>query len=103
MIIECNVKTITEVDENKITISCISLNNQESGKDEPTLFKADLLENVKTINKVNGIEGELLLTHNDSNDQIGKLDENGNLILSLDDDDADNYYVNSNGELVYGQ
>lgn len=102
MITECNVKTITEVENEKITISCISLVNQNE-KDKPTLFKTDLLNNPKTINKTSGIEGELLLTHNDSSKQVGRLDENGNLIISLDNDDAGKYYVDSNGELNYGQ
>lgn len=102
MIIECNVKTITEVDDNKITISCFSLENQD-GKDKPTLFRADLLDKPKTINKEGGIEGELLLTHNDSNEKVAMLDKNGNLILSLDDDEVGEYYINNNGELIYGQ
>lgn len=102
MITECNVKTVTEIQDNKILISCVSFENQEE-RDKPTLFRADLLEGSKTINSEGGIEGELLLTHVDSNETVGELDEDGNLIITLNDDDVNEYYVDNDGQLKYGQ
>jgi hypothetical protein len=101
MTINCNTKTITEIVNNKITISCLSSDNQD-GVDIPTLFRADMLTEPKTINKISGSEGELLLTHTDSG-TVAKITTDGELILELEDDDATKYSVNEEGELIYGQ
>jgi hypothetical protein len=101
MTTNCNTKTVTEITDNKIKISCLSADNQD-GIDVPTLFRADMLTEPKTINKTSGSEGELLLTHTDSNSTIAKITNDGELILELDDDDAAKYSVNEKGELIYG-
>lgn len=100
MITECNVKTITEIEGENIQISCICAENQ-NGVDRPTLFRADVLEEPKTINTENGVEGELMLTHTDSSTNIGSLTNDGSLILNLEDDDADKYFVDTDGQLKY--
>ena len=99
MIIKCGVKTVTEVVDRKVTISVI---HSETGVDDkPTIFRTDLLTKAKAINEVSGKEGELLLTHIDSNENVGEINGNGELIISTTDDDSDNYYLSDKGELIY--
>jgi hypothetical protein len=100
MITDCNVKTITEIEGDKILISCLSAENQ-NGVDRPTLFRADILENPKTINTESGVEGELMLTHTDSSSNVGSLSNDGSLTLRLEDDDADKYFIDEDGQLKY--
>ena len=100
MITECSTKTITEVKNNKVKISCICSENQ-NGVDVPTLFCADMLKTPSAINGISGLEGELLLTHIDSTDNIAQINDNGELIISLEDDDVEKYNLDSNGNLVY--
>lgn len=99
MIIECGVKTVTEVVDDKVTISAV--HSEKGVDDKPTIFRTDLLTEPKSINKVSGKEGELLLTHIDSSENVGEINENGELIISTTDDNNDNYYLSDNGELIY--
>lgn len=98
MIENCDVKTITEVVGVNIKISSAFLEADE----KPTILKADLLQQVKTVNKTDGKEGELIITHRD-NKNIATINDNGDLILSPDSDNVDNYRVNKNGYLIYEQ
>ena len=98
MIENCDVKTITEVVGKNIKISSAFLEKEE----KPTILKADLLQQVKTVNKTDGKEGELIITHRD-NKNIATINDNGDLILSPDSDNVDNYRVNKNGYLIYEQ
>lgn len=100
MIIDCSTKTITEVKNDKVKISCVCSENQD-GIDTPTLFRADILENPSDINRVSGLEGELLLTHTDSSNNIAEINNNGEMIISLKDDDAEKYELDGNGNLIY--
>ena len=102
MIISCKTKTITEVKDNKITISCFFSENQE-GADKPSVFRSDILQKETTVNKISGTEGELLLSHTDSNEVIGKIDQDGNLLMTLDDDDVEKYYVENQNLMYDGQ
>lgn len=99
MIIECGVKTVTEVVGDKVTISAV--HSEVGVDDKPVIFRADLLKEAKSINKISGKEGELLLTHIDSSENIGEINENGELIISTTDDNNDNYYLSDKGELIY--
>lgn len=98
MIENCDVKTITEVVGKNIKISSAFLETDE----KPTILKVDLLQQVKTVNKTDGKEGELIITHRD-NKNIATINDNGDLILSPDSDNVDNYRVNKNGYLIYEQ
>lgn len=100
MITNCKTKTITEIINGVAKISCVC--SQES-VDRPTIFRSDLLDKEKTINKIRGIEGELLLSHTDSAKNIGLVNEIGELIITTNDDDADNYYVDDNQNLMYNE
>ena len=98
MIIECGIKTVTEVVKDKVTIFATCCEVAE----KPTIFRADLLTEVKTINKTKGKEGELLLTHTDEEiNHIGEINDKGELIISPKNDNGENYSINSNGELIY--
>lgn len=97
----CRVKTITEVTGNEAEITSLPYEHQD-GNEVPTLFRTDVLKNSKTINKVDGKEGELLLTHTDTNETIGELTENGELVITLNDDDTRRYYVEE-GILKYDE
>lgn len=97
MIENCDVKTITEVVGKNIKISSAFLETEK-----PTILKADLLQQVKTVNKTDGKEGELIITHRD-NKNIATINDNGDLILYPDSDNVDNYRVNKNGYLIYEQ
>jgi hypothetical protein len=101
MIINCKTKTITEVSENKITISCICSENQD-GVDNPSIFRSELLKKVTTINKISGEEGNLLLLHTDDNNTVGEIDSEGNLVITLDNDDVDKYQI-ENQNLTYNE
>ena len=98
MITECGIKTVTEVADNKITISSEYLDGEN---DKPIIFRADLLDGVKTINNVFGQEGELLFTHIDSGENVAKINNNGELIIDTMNDDNDKYSLDSNGNLIY--
>lgn len=100
MITDCATRTVTEVVDNKIKISCVCSKNQDGSVDKPTLFRADILTKPSAINKISGLEGELLLTHEDSGD-IASVNKNGELILNLNGDNADLYEINDKGELIY--
>lgn len=102
MITECSTKTITEVEGNKVKISCISSENQ-NGVDTPTLFRADILDKPFVINRVSGLEGELLLTHSDGSSNVAKINDKGEMIISLEDDDASKYSLDDNGNLIYDE
>lgn len=98
MITNCSTKTVTEVDQDVIIISCFADMN-ENGSTTPKLFKADLLSDSKQINEVDGKEGELLLTYEGSS--VGHVNSDGELILELEGDDVDKYSINERGELIY--
>ena len=100
MIIECSTKTITEVEDNKVKISCICSENQ-NGIDTPTLFRADILKKPSVVNRVSGLEGELLLTHTDSNENVAEINDKGELIISLQNDDVEKYNLDDKGNLIY--
>lgn len=100
MITECSTKTITEVEDNKVKISCICSKNQ-NGIDTPTLFHADIPNKPLVINRVSGLEGELLLIHTDSSGNVAEINDKGEMIISLEDDDAEKYSLDDKGNLVY--
>lgn len=101
MITNCKTKTITEVEDKKIIISCICSENQND-IDKPTVFRSDVLKKEVVINKTSGVEGELFLTHTD-NKVVGTIDQDGNLLMTLDDDDVEKYYVENQNLMYDGQ
>lgn len=102
MITNCRTKTITEVEDDKITISCICSEKQE-GIETPSIFHSDVLDKDVVVNKTPGIEGELLLTHTDSSNVIGEIDKDGNLLITLENDDVNKYFVKNENLMYDGQ
>ena len=95
---EVSVKTRTEVDKNgDFLVSCFSDMN-EDGTTTPVLFKSEVLSAPKIIDNVNGKEGELMLSY--VGDKVGEIDDNGNLILYVENDDV-NKYNKQNENLTY--
>lgn len=90
----CPIITITETNDKKAVISAIY--NEGS---HPAIIRAKILKEPMMIDGVNGKEGELMMTAiNDKN--YGKLDNSGNLLITTEDDDAKNYYI-ENLDLMY--
>lgn len=102
MITNCKTKTITEVEDSKIIISCICSENQ-TDVDKPTVFHSDVLKKEVVVNKTSGVEGELFFTHTDNNEVVGAIDQDGNLLMTLDDDDVEKYYVENQNLMYDGQ
>lgn len=99
---ECKVRTITENTDSRIKIVSFACNNQD-GIELPTLFNAEILEEVKSKNAVKGKEGELIISHEDSDKIVGELNAKiGEMTISLADDDVNKYRHNTErGELMY--
>ena len=95
---EVSVKTRTEVDKNgDFLVSCFSDMN-EDGTTTPVLFKSEVLSDPKIIDNTKGKEGELMLSY--VGDKVGEIDNNGNLILDVENDDV-NKYNKQNENLTY--
>ncbi len=93
-----SVKTLTETKGNVATITCFSDIN-EDGTTTPSIVKAEVLKEVKEVNAVAGKEGELIISGDE--ETFGSLDSNGELTLTLENDDVDKYSLNNKGELEY--
>ncbi len=95
---EVSVKTRTEVDKNgDFLVSCFSDMN-EDGTTTPVIFKSEVLSAPKIIDNTKGKEGELMLSY--VGDKVGEIDESGNLILDIENDDV-NKYNKQNENLTY--
>ena len=96
----CTSKTKTETIGQRANIHCFADMN-EDGTRTPTLYHAELIQQPKEINGVGGIEGQLLLVHQDSG-KIGRLNNRGELIIQLNEDDATKYELQGEN-LVYNK
>lgn len=87
---EVSVKTIAEVeiDSGEFIISCFSDMNDDGSK-TPSIYKSNVLDSEKIIDNVYGKEGELMLSY--SGDTVGEINDEGNLIISPYEDDANKY------------
>lgn len=87
---EVSIKTATEVDAKSgdFLISCFADMNEDGAK-TPSIYKSDVLDSTKIIDNVSGKEGELMLTY--SGDTVGEINDNGELIINPDGDDANKY------------
>lgn len=94
---ELDLRTMTEVVNGKITISCEVCEVYDRN---PNIFKADILDKEKIVNKISGIEGELLLSHY-SDESPARINDDGDLIIN--GEDADKYHLDNNGNLIYAE
>lgn len=80
-------------------ITCEASMNDD-GTTTPSIYQSMVLEESSVVDAVNGAEGELLLLSDETNP--GSIDENGDLTLTLENDDPDKYSINTEeGELEY--
>jgi len=93
-----SVKTLTETKGTQAMITCFSDMNDD-GTTTPSIVKAEVLKEVKEVNAVEGKEGELIVSGDET--YFGNLNENGELVLDLENDDPEKYSLNNNGELEY--
>lgn len=94
---ELDLRTMTEVFNGKITISCEVCEVYDRN---PNIFKAEILDKEKIVNKTSGIEGELLLSHY-SDESPARINDDGDLIIN--GEDADKYHLDNNGNLIYAE
>lgn len=94
---ELDLRTMTDVVGKKITISC---EVHEVLDRNPNIFKSEILDKEKTVNKTSGIEGELLLSHH-SDKNPAMINDNGDLIIN--GEDAYKYHLDNNGNLIYDE
>ena len=94
---ELDLRTMTEVVNGKIIISCEICEIYDRN---PNIFKAEILDKEKIVNKTSGIEGELLLSHY-SDESPAKINDDGDLIIN--GEDADKYHLDNNGNLIYAE
>ena len=84
-----HIKTITEVRKSTGTFSIHTFSDRNSdGSTTPSIFKSQILKEAKTIDNVEGKEGELMISSD--SEYVGKL-ENGELILDVSNDDTQRY------------
>ena len=96
----CSTKTITEITGNNAKIKCFSDMNDD-GTTVPNLYQAEILSQEKQINGINGKEGELILASEDDTGNIGSLNDNGEAIIQLNEDDANKYSKDNDENLIY--
>lgn len=104
MIKQATTRTITEVTVGPIgtinsTVDCFASMNDD-GTENPTIYRSMVLETPLTVDTASGVEGELILLSDEEN--VGVLDNNGELTLTLETDDVNKYSVNATqGDLEY--
>ena len=96
---EVSTRTIAEVEDNTgdFIITCFADMN-EDGSTTPTIYKSRVINTPMTIDNTSGKEGELLLSY--EGNSVGEIDEDGNLIIAPDGDDANKYNKEQN-DLTY--
>lgn len=87
---QVSVKTITEVEQSSglFLINCFSDMN-EDGSTTPSIYKSQVLEKPMIVDNTSGKEGELMLSH--SGDNVGSINNNGELVIEPEGDDANKY------------
>lgn len=86
---QVHVKTITEVTKSTGMFFIRSFSDRNGdGSTTPSIFKSQVLSEVKIIDNVYGKEGELMISS--YSERIGKL-ENGELTLDVSNDDVQRY------------
>lgn len=98
---QVSVKTITEVEQSSglFLINCFSDMNDD-GSTTPSIYKSQVLEKPMIVDNTSGKEGELLLSH--SGETVGSINNDGELIIEPEGDDA-NRYVKEQENLTYNE
>lgn len=102
MTTEVPTRTITEMKDGEgvnLSILCVS-SMQDDGSENPTIYSSKVLEEPLTVDTVDGIEGELIISSEETN--AGSLNNAGDFIVNTEIDDADKYSVDqTEGDLLY--
>lgn len=102
MTTEVPTRTITEMKDGEgvnLSILCVP-SMQDDGSENPTIYSSQVLEEPLTVDAVNGIEGELIISSEETN--AGSLNTAGDFIVNTEIDDADKYSVDqTKGDLLY--
>lgn len=61
----------------------------EDGSTTPSIYKSQILEKPMIVDNTSGKEGELMLSH--SGDNVGSINNNGELVIEPEGDDANKY------------
>ena len=98
---QVSVKTITEVEQSSglFIIDCFSDMNDD-GSTTPSVYKSQVLENPMIIDNTYGKEGELMLSH--SGETVGSINNDGELVIEPEGDDA-NKYAKEQENLTYDE
>lgn len=91
-------KTRTKVIGEEFSINCFADKNAD-GSVTPEIFKSEVLDSKSVVDNQSGIEGELILSSDEEN--CGALNTDGELNINVENDDAERYSKNDNGELIY--
>lgn len=102
MTTEVPTRTITEMKDGEgvnLSILCVP-SMQDDGSENPTIYSSKVLEEPLTVDAVDGIEGELIISSEEAN--AGSLNTAGDFIVNTEIDDADKYSVDqTEGDLLY--
>jgi len=98
---QVSVKTITEVEQSSglFIIDCFSDMN-DNGSTTPSIYKSQVLDKPMIIDNTSGKEGELMLSH--SGETVGSINNDGELVIEPEGDDA-NKYVKEQENLTYNE
>ena len=98
---QVSVKTITEVEQSSglFIIDCFSDMN-DNGSTTPSIYKSQVLDKPMIIDNTSGKEGELMLSH--SGETVGSINNDGELVIEPESDDA-NKYVKEQENLTYNE
>ena len=90
-------KTITEVIDGDLSIHCFA-DLKEDGSTNPAIYFSEIIEIDKQINKLDSIDGELVMLSEDS--AAFGLNESGELLYDLQNPDENSYSI-VDGNLIY--
>lgn len=99
-----NLTTLTQTNAD-LTVSVqfdnelVNVGTEAVPLQDPNLTQVELLEKRKLKNSIEGIECELLV--NQSVDTILEVDVDGNLYITDQQDQVENFEIDNNAELIY--
>lgn len=100
MTIQVPTRTTTEVVNDKISITCVPSLNDEGNDRPPSIYSSKILEERTSVDNVEGVEGELIISSTE--EDSARINSDGELIISLNNDDVNKYSVDeTKGDLLY--
>ena len=98
--VHLKTRAVVDVKANTFEIVIASDKNADDTT-TPSIFAAEILDTPKIIDNTEGKEGELMLSHDGNT--AGYVNDNGELIVEPDGDDAERYSRGGtdNADLIY--